>query len=213
MLNITDAMRRDILKAVKTLEKSSRSEFVCVVTPSSARYVHYPVLWAAFAALLLPLLNPVFASFGRVPVVTFELQAVFFVTLALVLLYTPLRVFVTPRAVREANCSRIAFEQFFLRRLNETGQRTGVLLFVSVEEHYVELIADDGINGKVKEGEWSGIVATFTGHLKKGLVHEGFITAITSCEAILARHFPAKKGDKNELPDDLVELPPADIIS
>jgi putative membrane protein len=213
MFNVTDTMRKDILKAVRGLEKSTRGEFVCVVTKSSARYVHYPVIWAAFGALLLPLLNPVFASFGRPPVVTFELQAVAFVMLALVLLYTPLRVIVTPKAVREANCSRIAFEQFFIRRLNETENRTGVLLFVSVEEQYVELIADDGINGKVKDGEWNDIVAGFTGYLKKGLVHEGFLTAIAACEAILTRHFPGKRGNKNELPDDLIELPPANLIS
>lgn len=212
-MNISDAMRKDILKAVKSLEKTTTGEIVCVVAKSSARYVHYPLLWAAFTALVLPVLNPLLASFGRQPVITFELQAVVFVMLALVLMHTPLRICVTPRTVREANCSRTAFEQFFIRRLNETKNRTGVLLFVSLEEHYVELIADDGINGKVKEGEWSGIVADFTEHLKKGRVHEGFVGAIGACAALLTRGFPGKHNDKNELPDDLVVLPESPIIS
>jgi len=212
-MNITDAMRKDIARAVKSLEKTTSGEIVCVVTKSSARYVHYPVLWAAFTALALPVMNPLMASFGIAPVITFEIQAVVFVMLALVLLHTPLRICVTPKELQQANCSRNAFEQFFIRRLNETDNRTGVLLFVSLEEHYVELIADDGINGKVKEAEWNDIIAGFTQHLKKGRVHEGFLGAIGACEALLVRHFPGKRNDKNELPDDLVELPESPVIS
>lgn len=212
-MNISDAMRKDIMNAVKNLEKTTSGEIVCVVTKSSARYVHYPVLWAAFTALVLPVMNPLMASFGIAPVITFEIQAVVFVMLALVLLHTPLRICITPKELRQANCSRNAFEQFFIRRLNETVNRTGVLLFVSLEEHYVELIADDGINGKVKEGEWNDIIAAFTAHLKKGRVHEGFVGAIGACEALLTRHFPGKRNDKNELPDELVELPESVTIS
>ena len=211
-MQITDNMRKDILKAVCDLESSTSGEMVCMVAQSSARYILYPLLWAAFAALVLPVANPVLAILGRPPAVTFEIQSVAFVMLSLVLLYTPLRACVTPRSVLEMNCSRRAFEQFFIRRLHETSRHTGVLLFVSVEERYAELIADDGINDKVAESEWRDIIAAFTTDLRKGRVHEGFLSAIAACQALMARHFP-DRCEKNELPDHLVELPKSRIIS
>jgi putative membrane protein len=214
MALVNDAMRGDIRKAVEELEKTTSGELVCVVAQSSARYLMFPLFWAALASLLLPIANPIAAKMGHIePVVTFPVQSLVFVVLAGLFALTPLRLALTPRAIRAGNCRRSAFEQFFVRKLHETTKRTGVLLYVSVDERYVELIADKGINDKVLPDAWNAIIAALVADIRDGKVHEGFVKAVGACKAVLASHFPESRRDINELPDALVELPQADFIS
>src|SRR3546814_13520591 len=81
-----------------------------------------------------------------------------------------------------------------------------LLIFVSVAEHYVEILADQAINEKVAQEEWDSIVAAFVAAVKQGRVAEGFEQAVDACGALLAQHFPAAPGARNELPDRLIEL-------
>ena len=212
---VTDQMRDDIRKAVIELEKVTTGEMVCVIAQSSAKYVMFPLFWAAFTALLAPGLNPLIAAIWPHEgfSITFAMQGGIFVLLAALFLSTPLRQKLTPPAVRFGNCRRYAFEQFFVQRLNETNKRTGVMIFVSVDEHYVELIADRGINDKVQPGVWGGIVNELVKDIRTRHVHEGYLKAITSCRGILVEHFPEVKDDVNELADNLIELPKARFLS
>jgi putative membrane protein len=214
MLNIDDKMRAEIRQAVEDLEKSTSGELVCVVAPSSARYVLFPLLWAALGALLLPVLNPILELMKVQDfAVTFTVQSLFFLGLAALFLFTPLKWKVIPGSVLVGNCHRAACEQFFMQKLHETKKRAGVLLFVSVGERYVELLADKGISDLVDAGEWGGIIDVFAGDIREGRVHDGFLKAINACKAILARHLPEVRNDVNELTDNLVELPEAEFIS
>ena len=78
--------------------------------------------------------------------------------------------------------------------------------FVSVAEHYVEVIADEGIHTRVPEGTWHQLVREFTARVKAGQIGEGFIEAVNAIGGHLHNHFPAEAGNPNELPDHLIEL-------
>lgn len=214
MLNIDDKMRAEIRQAVEDLEKNTSGELVCVVAPSSARYILFPLLWAALGALLLPVLNPILELMKVQDfAVTFTVQSIFFLGLAALFLFTPLKWRIIPSTVLVGNCHRAACEQFFMQKLHETKKRAGVLLFVSVGERYVELLADKGINELVDPGEWGGIIDIFAGDIREGKVHDGFLKAINACKDILAKRLPEVRNDINELSDSLVELPEAEFIS
>lgn len=206
---VTDQMRFDVRQAVRELETVSSGEMVCVVAKASARYVLFPLLWAAMLALMLPVVN----NFVPAKPVSFAIQTAFFIVTAIIFLLPGLRVALTPKAVRDANCRRAAFEQFFIRKLHMTEKRTGVLIYVSVDEHYVELLADQGINSKVLPDQWDAIVSAFTSDIRGNKIHEGFVRAVKSCKDVLAKHFPIEKGDVNELGDALIEIPEPDFLS
>lgn len=205
---VTDDMRREIRLAVEAQERTTTGEMVCVVAASSARYVLFPLIWPAIIALVLPVVN--IAAAGAV---TFGLQSVVFIALAALFLLTPLRVAVTPRGLRLTNCRRHAFEQFFALKMNETNKRSGVMLFISVAERHVEIIADKGINDKVLPDEWSRIVDTVVTDVKAQKVQDAFLNAIRACGTVLVQHFPEVRNDVNELDDKLVELPAAKFLS
>lgn len=210
---VTDAMRADIKKAIEELERNTTGEMVCVITEASARYVMFPLLWAALIALLLPLVNPFLDAGPDGFTVTFAEQSGAFVLLSALFVATPLRHKVTPPGVCITNCRRYAFEQFFVHKLNETKKRLGVMLFVSLDERYVELIADKGISDKVKPEDWSKIVDDFIADVRSGKVHDGYLKAVRACQDILKANFPDVPDDINELGDSLVELPRAEFLS
>ncbi len=205
---VTDDMRREIRVAVEALEKTTTGEMVCVVAQSSARYVLFPLLWASLIALVLPVMN-----IAAINTVTFGIQTIAFIVLSALFLLTPLKVTVTPRGLRLTNCRRHAFEQFFALKMNETNKRSGVMLFISLAEHHVEIIADKGINDKVLPDEWVRIVDAVVSDVRALKVQDAFLNAIRACGTVLVQHFPEVRNDVNELDDNLVELPPAPFLS
>ena len=91
-------------------------------------------------------------------------------------------------------------------RFHTTTGRTGVLIFVSVAEQRVEIIADSGIDARVAKGTWQSIVDEFTTEIGAGRPVEGFEQAIKRIGQHLAEHFPPGAVDPNELPDHLIVL-------
>jgi putative membrane protein len=88
--------------------------------------------------------------------------------------------------------------------LHYTKAHTGILIFASLLERRVVVLADRGINEKVKAGTWNEIVNTITESLKSGNGCDGFCKAIERCGEILAQHFPRSADDHDELPNKLV---------
>jgi len=125
-----------------------------------------------------------------------------FIVAALVFSWMPLRLLLVPRAVRRARAHRAALEQFVVRRIANTKNRCGVLIFVSLAEHYARIIADDGIAQKVHNAEWQAAIDALTAHMRDGRIAAGFIAAIERCGAVLAAHAPPD-GSPNALPDRL----------
>jgi putative membrane protein len=93
-------------------------------------------------------------------------------------------------------------EQFVVRRVAHTKNRCGILIFVSLAEHYARIIADEGIAQKVPYAEWQAAIDALISHIRTGEIAAGFIAAIARCGAVLATHAPPD-GSANELPDRL----------
>ena len=118
----------------------------------------------------------------------------------------PVCMALVPDWITRRRASRGAREQFFERGLHLTRARTGVLIFVSVAEHYVEIIADEGIDTLVPPGTWDKAVADFVERVRAGRVAEGFLAAIEVVGTRLAEHFPRAPDDRDELPNHLIEI-------
>ena len=93
---------------------------------------------------------------------------------------------------------------FTAHGLHYTKAHTGILIFASLFEHRVEVLADRGINEKVQPGTWDEVVRILTAGLKSGNGGEAFYKAIERCGDILATHFPRAADDQDELANKLV---------
>jgi putative membrane protein len=107
-----------------------------------------------------------------------------------------------PRALQRTRAHRAAIEQFVVRGISHTKNRTGVLIFVSLAEHYARIIADEGIAAKVPQSEWQAAIDALTAHMRQNRIADGITAAIARCGDVLAQHAPPD-GSPNELPDRL----------
>ncbi len=186
--------------AIHEAEKRTCGQIVCVLAHASSDYAHVPILWASMLALFAPwpLIEFTPWSVQRIYVI----QIAIFLAAALLFSLTPLRLALVPRAVRRARAHRAALEQFVVRRVAHTKNRTGVLIFVSLAERYARIIADEGIAAKVANSEWQAALDVLTGNMREGRIATGFCAAIERCGSVLAMHAPPD-GSANELPDRL----------
>jgi putative membrane protein len=194
-----------IREAVAAVEARTSAEFVVVVTPSSDGYALYPPLWAALAALLAGgLLAFLVPQWGARPI--FAAEAALFVAIALALELPGLRRHLVPGRIKRAHASHLARLQFAARVEGRTASRTGLLLFASLAERHVEIIADTGIHARAGGESWKAVIAAFRSAVERGALVDGFLVAIAACGNLLETHAPRAATDRNELPDRPVEI-------
>jgi putative membrane protein len=205
MAFLTEHEKSQIAAAIVAAEWKTQGELVTVITRRSDDYRYIPLFWAALLALLVPgflsvLDNPLPGDLAYLA------QICTFLGAAALFNWSPLKMRLIPAGVKRLRAHRLAREQFFLQNLHMTRERTGILLFVSVAERYVEILADRGINDRVAPDAWQSIVTGFIKRVRKRQIAEGFLAAIAACGELLAAHFPAEDDNRNELPNRLVEL-------
>jgi putative membrane protein len=189
-----------VASAIRGAEQKTSGQIVCVLAHSSSGYVHVPILWAVAVTLFVPWVMIDFTQWSVQRI--FLIQLAVFIAAALLFSWMPLRLLLVPRALQRARAHRAAIEQFFVRGISRTKNRTGVLIFVSLAEHYARIVADDGIAEKVPSSEWQDAVDALTAHMRQDQIAAGFTAAIARCGEVLAKHAPPG-GSPNELPDRL----------
>ncbi len=104
----------------------------------------------------------------------------------------------------EQRVAQRAAQAFIAEEVFQTRDRTGILLFLSYLEHKVLVVGDSGINAKVKQGEWEGIVGAMVRGINEGRPADGLIQAIEMCGSLLQKHgVKRRRHDTNELANRL----------
>jgi uncharacterized membrane protein len=102
----------------------------------------------------------------------------------------------TPRERAEAAFARL--------RVWNTEHNTGVLVYILIADHAIEIVADRGIAAKVGEAEWREICALMQRDFANDEYEKGALAGIAAITDVLVRHFPAM-GERN--PDELPDRP------
>ena len=88
----------------------------------------------------------------------------------------------------------------------DTAENTGVLLYLQLVDRDIEIIADRGISACVTQDVWEGICQRMEAAFREGRFEEGVITGLREITALLARHFPARAENPDELSNKPVVL-------
>jgi len=199
-MELSDRDRARLSAAIRAAEARTTGEIVCVLArSSSAGLTALPVALAAVLALAVPWLLMALTTLSLQLILS--IQVVVFLAAFAIAGLPRVQASLMPRRVRRAIAHRAAMEQFVIRGIARTKQRTGILIFVSLAERYARIIADDGIAQRVAPAEWQGAVDGVIGHMREGRIADGFIAAVETCGAVLATHFPSRDGGADELPD------------
>lgn len=209
---ITDADLDRIKEAVATAEKQTSGEIVPYIVSKSAS--HEVAVWRgagvfAFLAYAVVLGARWFSGWGgsqltegMVPVLLIIVAAG--IGAALIHWIPALKRRFAGQDRLAVATHRRAMQAFIEKEVFTTRERTGILLFVSLLEHRIEVVGDAGINAKVETEDWVGVVTTIQQHMKAGQLAEGLVQGIHQCGHLLEKAGVAiRSDDTNELADDV----------
>lgn len=96
-----------------------------------------------------------------------------------------------------------AQDVFAQLRVWDTAADNGVLVYLLLADHRIEIVADRGLAGLVSAEQWRGVCQLMEERLKSGDAEDAAIGGVNAVSDLLAAHFPRAEGDadENELPD------------
>ena len=109
---------------------------------------------------------------------------------------------------RGASARERAITQFGKLRVWDTEHNNGVLIYLLLAEHAIEIVADRGLAQRVPEATWHTLVQRLGEALRAGQYEDGLTEVLAEVSALLVAHFPASglAPGSNELPDAPVLL-------
>lgn len=213
-----------VTAAVAAAEAHTSGEIVTVVAAKSNDYDDVALVWASVIAFIAMSVIALFPDFYRSLYDRFtggwghELTAnqwlgtviavgvLKWIGMWLILLWRPLRMALTPRAIKAQRVRARAIDLFKVGTEAKTLGRTGVLLYLSLKEHRADIVADEAIAAKVTPEIWGNAMAALIERVRVGKPGEGMAEAVRQMGIVLAEHFPKGDENPNELPDRLIEL-------
>lgn len=100
-----------------------------------------------------------------------------------------------------------AWELFSALRVWDTEENNGVLIYLLLADRRVEIAADRGIHERAGAESWAAICTRMEDYFRKGAFKEGLLAGLRDISALLAREYPARAHNPNELPDRPEILP------
>jgi putative membrane protein len=213
-----------VTAAVAAAEEHTSGEIVTVIAAQSNDYDDVALVWASVVAFLAMSVIALFPDFyqnlyyrlsggwGHELTPNEWLGTVIavgvlkWIGMWLILLWRPLRLWLTPRAILAGRVRARAIDLFKVGTEAKTLGRTGVLLYVSLREHRADIVADEAIAARVAPEVWGDAMAALIERVREGKPGEGMAEAVRQMGVVLAEHFPRGSENPNELPDRLIEL-------
>jgi len=183
------AERERIARAVAQAQASTSAKFAFVAVPASDHYAWFPVVWAALAALVatgaLALIRPELGiGWG------FAVNAGLLIVLSLAFDWWPIRVALVPERFKRDALYTAAHRAYAAHLMSKDEEDNGVMLFVSLAERHLEIVAEREAHAHAAPGTWDRIVAGATATMRRRSVVDGLVEAIGACGKALAEAFP-----------------------
>jgi putative membrane protein len=208
---LSEQDRVKIDNAVKEAERYTSGEIVPMVVSGSYHYPMSNVLGGIVFAFPLSLILTYFVG-SWLWIGHYNLWLFLGIIILLFILFHQVvkhisglkRFFISDKEIDE-EVEEAAITSFFREGLYRTKDETGILIFISIFERRVYVLADRGINAKLNEGEWDAIVRMITEGIKNKIQAEAICKAVGEAGRILKEYFPRKADDTDELKNLIVE--------
>jgi putative membrane protein len=194
------AARSSLTNCIREIEKRTNAELVLIVRARSRSYAAANYLFGAllaFAGLNFLLFSPFNFHQYWVPI---DIALLFVLGTYASARSNAIRRWLTPKSVRDKSVREAAAAMFYEAGIANTRAEMGVLVYLSLFERRLELIADRGILKAVPALEWNQ--ALFELHQVGKQPHpETLSTGLEKLAVLLAQHLPVSAEKPNELPD------------
>jgi uncharacterized membrane protein len=196
---LTDDDRKRVLDAVKDAESRTAGEIRVLIVGRSARHAWVPALivGAATGGGTYAALNA--SAWGWAG----PAEAIAAASVGAAAAFAGWWFIPRGRRAKKRSVWARAGREFARLGIGKTAGATGVLVMLSLWEREAVVLADKAINDKAAPDTWAAQVKILLDGVKAGRPGEGIAASVKEIGAILARHFPRRPDDVNELPDDL----------
>jgi putative membrane protein len=206
----TDADKDRIRDAVHSAEKKTSGEIVPYLVEQSDEYEvaewRGGAILASMSILVFVVIHVLTSLWLPVDFVGVILIAlcVFAVGMLAVKFVPSLKRLFAGKELLALRVHQRASQAFIAEEVFKTRERTGILLFISLLEHQVAVLADSGINARVKQEEWNEVVQVIIRGITRGAAAGGIVDAIQQCGDLLQRRgIDIRTDDTDELSDKI----------
>lgn len=207
---MSEADLRAIESEIRSIEKKTCAEIVPVIVRSSSNYNQASVTITMFGLFSFAFLWEVFATnlywdslIKAASLFVFGLGIVFFLLPRLANLLWMKRL-LTVRSEELEQCWKRAKIEFYENCVNETQDKVGVLIFISILEKSVIILADKTIAQKLPQDVWQKAVDAMLEGFRQKNMGLAFKNGLAQCSNLLAENFPVKLDDVDELANNVV---------
>src|SRR3989339_216883 len=200
----TEAENRQIAAIIGGVEKKPSGEVVAMVVSASDTYPEAALLAGlSIGGLAALLVTDLFLGDNLGYFLPLAIGGTILVGSLAKILPPLLRLFI-PASRLEARVSERALRAFYEKKLHTTRDNTGVLFFISLLEHKVWILADTGIYQKISQESLLAYANDIADGIKQGQACNALCRQIKAVGDILARHFPVKDDDTDELSNQVL---------
>jgi len=199
---LDDRAKARAVAAVKAFESKTSAELVITVKKRVRAYPESHLLCGsllAFAALLFLLFYPMDFATHMMPV---DVLVAFALGYGLSTLLPPLLRLAVPAKKRRASVEGAAKAAFFDLGVSRTTGRTGVLVYLSVLEGMVAVVADSGVTPEARKAAVDARAALESAFVRLDV--SSFASTLEALGAAFAPTMARAADDVNELPDEVV---------
>jgi uncharacterized membrane protein len=115
-----------------------------------------------------------------------------------------IRVHLERRLPRRVPDALVHARDVFLRLgMHRTAQRHGVLIYLAVDDRKLAIVGDEGIHARAGDQHWTSVRDLMIERLRRGETREAIVAGVAAVGRELARYFPRRPDDQNELSDEV----------
>ncbi|HZQ62363.1 MAG TPA: TPM domain-containing protein [Casimicrobiaceae bacterium] len=209
---VADDAASAVEQRIAAVEKHCGVEIVCAVHARSGSYREAFGYAFAFGAVMtaasvawMDLLHPAWNDALVVLVDLILVLGAAIVCALLTLVWPAWRRLFVHRARRDAKVAERAKTLFLEHKVQSTRRHTGLLLYASLFERKVQIIADRAFDS-ISAGEWNRVIEAMAPGLRQRRCDAAFLAGLDAVEQVLvARGFVSSGTHHDELPDTLLE--------
>ncbi len=207
-----------IINAVKKAELKTSGEIVPMIVESSSSYKqielklflllsNITLVIAFFIAIAIKFSTRLqFIPFNSTTISIFTLSifAINIIFLATIRFCPIIKALFISKELKKRTVFNKAQQEFIFQGIKETRDQTGVLIYISIYEKEVVILADEGINNKVHESFWQERINEIIHGIQTKQAPMALSNAITEIGNELTKNFPKKADDKDELTNIII---------
>ncbi len=200
----TESDKKKIAEAISAVELKTAGEIAVMVVDQSDAYPEGQILTGISVGPLFALAAT--ELFWQGSLWVFAVSAIVLTGLLGWLAHhlPAVKRFFIPRARLELQVKKRALTAFYEKGLYKTRDESGVLFFISLFEHKIWVLADKGIYEKITQETLQSYALDIASGIKNGQTTDMLCRAISAAGELLARHFPVKPDDINELSNEVI---------